>query len=102
MSPKPPTGRLEAGAVCFKLPRSVKAETPFNRPGRVSLKTPLSPWDHPSRGHTCARARQELPQHFPTSWSPVVTAGMREISEEPTGGWEGDGRGLCLLVCFPY
>lgn len=65
------------------------------------MKTPLSTWDSPSGGHTCARAWGELPQHFYVSRSSVVTAGRREISEEPTGGCEGDGRGLCLPICSP-
>lgn len=76
-------------------------ETAFSFPGRISSKTPLSTWDGPGGGHTCARAWGELLQHFNASWSPVVTAGRRERSKEPTGGWKGDGEASACSFASP-
>lgn len=53
----PPTGRLEAGAVRFKLPGALRAaeskETPFNFPGRISFeKSQHLGWSQ-WRSHLC-------------------------------------------------
>lgn len=97
----PPTGRPEA------VPQGFWELVRVRR--HLSASLVESVWkffwalgNHLSGGHTCARAWQELPQHFDASWSSAVAAGMRKWSEESTGRWESHGQDLCLLTSLPY